>query len=106
MTSTASSSAFQALSWSDNAIYLLDTNPDTLSPSEVYWHAFTGRVVDVAVRDACRTVHRVHIRDDYYTILISVTPACAKRADAAASVERRRREPARAILPDAAAPVL
>ncbi len=33
-------------------------------------------------------------------ISVSVTTACAKRTGAAASIERRRREPARAISPD------
>ncbi len=33
-------------------------------------------------------------------IFVSVTTACAKRTGAAASVEHRRREPDRAILPE------
>ena len=36
----------------------------------------------------------------FYLFFISVTTACAKRTGAAASVERRRREPARAISPE------
>ncbi len=37
---------------------------------------------------------------DFTLFLISVTTACAKRTSAAASVECRRREPARAISPE------
>ena len=36
---------------------------------------------------------------DYFTDFVSVRTACAKRTGAAASVERRRREPVRAISP-------
>ena len=43
-------------------------------------------------------VFAVHVANVWF--LTAVTTACAKKTGAAASVERRRREPARAVSPD------
>ena len=97
-------------------VFVADVDADADGPDELDVDAvdepLAVRVTDVVTvtdpvgvtdvdASANTTTNQVHARAGHCTcILILVTTACAKRTGAAASVEHRRLEPARAISPE------